>query len=194
MRKLIVAALLAGSVSAPALAQDAGAPFTGLRIEGIAGWDRNKVEDAGKTDGIVYGVGVGYDMQFGGGVAGIEAELTDSSSDECVEDLNVVGDRLCVGAKRDIYVGGRFGGLVGPQTLLYGKAGYTNARFGYDYDDGGNGNNDFGDGRNLDGIRVGGGIEHAIGTRSFVKAEYRYSNYEAGVEKHQVVGGFGFRF
>jgi outer membrane immunogenic protein len=33
-----------------------------------------------------------------------------------------------------------------------------------------------------------------LGTNSFAKAEYRYSNYEQGVERHQVMGGFGFRF
>ncbi len=193
MRMFLVAALLAGTASTPALAQNS-APFTGPRIEGIVGWDRNQVEDAGKKDGVVYGVGVGYDMQVGGGVAGIEAEATDSSADTCAEDVNAIGDHLCVGAKLDLYVGGRFGAVVGGNNLIYAKAGYTNARFGYDYDDGGDGSADFGGGRNLDGVRVGAGVEHKLGSRSFIKAEYRYSNYEQGVEKHQVVGGFGFRF
>jgi outer membrane immunogenic protein len=47
---------------------------------------------------------------------------------------------------------------------------------------------------NADGIRAGAGLEYALGQNLFVKAEYRYSNYEAGVERNQVVGGFGFRF
>ena len=38
MRKILVAALLAGTLSAPALAQDAS-PFTGFRVEGLAGYD-----------------------------------------------------------------------------------------------------------------------------------------------------------
>ena len=197
MQKYFLAALLAGTLATPALAQGgavAGAPFTGFRLEGIVGGDRVQ-SDGDHEDGVVYGVGVGYDMQMGSGaVVGIEAEATDSSADVCAEDVTVTGDRLCVGAKRDLYVGGRLGAAVGTSTLVYGKAGYTNARFGFDYDDGGNGSNDFGDGRNLDGVRVGAGIETALGTNSFVKAEYRYSNYEEGVEKHQVVGGFGFRF
>lgn len=193
MRKIVFAALLAGTVAAPAMAQN-NAPFTGPRIEGIVGWDRGQIEDAGHEDGVVYGVGVGYDVQMGGGVAGIEAEITDSSADVCDNDVFVADDRLCVGAKRDIYVGGRFGAIVGANTLLYGKAGYTNARFGYDYDDGGDGSDDYGDGQNLDGVRVGAGLEHALSQNSFLKAEYRYSNYEQGVEKHQAVAGFGFRF
>jgi outer membrane immunogenic protein len=196
MQKYLLAALLAGTLATPALAQGgdvSGAPFTGFRLEGIVGGDR--IQADGHEDGVVYGVGVGYDMQMGSGaVVGIEAEATDSSADVCAEDVNRVGDRLCVGAKRDLYVGGRFGTAIGTSTLLYGKAGYTNARFGFDYDDGGNGSLDFGDGRNLDGIRVGAGVETLLGPNSFVKAEYRYSNYEEGVEKHQVLGGFGVRF
>lgn len=193
MRMFLVAALLAGTASTPALAQNA-APFTGPRVEGIVGWDRNQVEDAGHKDGVVYGGAIGYDMQLGNAVAGIEAEATDSSADTCGHDVTVTGDRLCVGAKRDLYVGGRIGAVVGGNNLIYAKAGYTNARFGYDYDDGGNGSTDFGGGRNLDGVRVGAGVEHALGTRTYLKAEYRYSNYQDGVEKHQAVAGFGVRF
>ena len=193
MRKYIFAALLAGTMAAPALAQGE-APFTGPRVEGIVGWDRAQVENAGHKDGVTYGVGVGYDVQMGGMIAGIEAEATDSSADTCGHDVTVPGDRLCVGAKRDLYVGGRVGSVIGANTLVYAKAGYTNARFGYDYDDGGDGSTDFGDGRNLDGVRLGGGLEHAIGPNSYVKAEYRYSNYQDDVEKHQAVAGFGFRF
>ena len=170
MKKYIFAALLAGSIAAPALAQDgpvAGAPFTGFRLEGLVGGDR--VQADGHEDGVLYGVGVGYDMQMGtGAVVGIEAEASDSTADVCERNVISTGDRLCVGAKRDLYVGGRLGAAIGTSTLLYGKAGYTNARFGYDYDDGGNGSKDFGDGRNLDGIRVGAGVETALGTNSFL--------------------------
>lgn len=192
MRIILATALLAVAASSPALAQDR-APFTGPRVEGIVGWDRNQT-DAGHKDGVVYGGAIGYDFQLGGAVAGIEAEATDSSADACAHDVTVTGDRLCVGAKRDLYVGGRIGAVVGGSNLIYAKAGYTNARFGYDYDDGGTGANDYGDGRNLDGVRVGAGIEHQFGRNTYIKAEYRYSNYEQGVEKHQAVAGFGFRF
>jgi len=46
----------------------------------------------------------------------------------------------------------------------------------------------------LDGYRIGGGVEEKIGHNSFVKAEYRYSHYQHGFARHQVVGAFGFRF
>ena len=63
MRTIVVAALLAASAT-PALAQDSTgtAPFTGFRVEGLAGWDR--VQNNGHDDGVQYGVGAVYDMQI----------------------------------------------------------------------------------------------------------------------------------
>jgi outer membrane immunogenic protein len=193
MRRVIFAALLAATLATPAFAQDS-APFTGPRVEGIVGWDRPKVDDAGHDDGVTYGVGVGYDFQMGGAVVGVEAEASDSTTKECATEVAAVGDELCFKAKRDLYAGARAGAVIGERTLVYGKAGYTNARFGLDYDDGGTGAGNFEEGENLDGVRAGAGVEHAIGPNSYVKTEYRYSNYENGVSRHQVVGGVGFRF
>ena len=191
MRKYVVAALLAAGVATPAFAQDTQS-FSGLRVEGLVGYDRAEVEDAG-SDGISYGVGVGYDMRAGGAVFGVEAEATESTVDECVGGVEVTGDELCAKLGRDLYVGGRAGALVGPNALLYAKAGYTNGRVKLDYDAPGT-TADFSDSANLDGVRVGAGVEFGLGTNAYAKAEYRYSNYEQGFEKHQGVVGFGFRF
>ncbi|MFL6862835.1 MAG: outer membrane protein [Allosphingosinicella sp.] len=193
MRKLIIAALAASALATPALAQDK-APFSGVRVEAIAGWDRNQVS-GGRSDGIHYGAGLGYDFRAGGAVLGIEGEAGDSTADKCATGVSNVGDRLCAEAGRDLYVGGRVGALIGPSTLVYAKAGYANTRLRVAYDANLAGTaGDFTTRGDYDGLRVGGGIEHAIGRNTFVKAEYRYSNYEQGFEKHQVVGGFGFRF
>ena len=193
MRKYVLAALLAGVVASPAMAQEVS-PFGGLRVEGIVGYDTTDVEDEG-SNGVLYGAGVGYDMQSGGAVFGVEGEISDSTVDECIAGFDVAGDQLCANVGRDLYVGGRVGAAVGPNVLLYGKAGYTNARVNLEYEDGTTGTTlDFDEGRNLDGLRVGGGAEFAIGPNSYAKAEYRYSNYEDGFDRHQVVAGFGFRF
>ena len=196
MRKYLLAGLMAGAAAisaTPASAQEA-APFSGVRVEGIVGYDTTDVEDE-NSSGVAYGVGVGYDFQMGGLVAGIEAEASDSTLDECVSDVDLVGDELCVQAGRDLYVGGRIGAAVSRNVLLYGKAGYTNARVALDYEDGTAGTVlDFEEGENLDGVRVGAGLEFALGPNSFAKAEYRYSNYEQGFDRHQAVAGFGFRF
>lgn len=193
MRKYMIAALFAAAAAAPAMAQPA-APFTGPRIEGLVGYDHVR-GDGGGRDGVTYGVGVGYDFQLGGAVVGLEGEANDSSVDACENGFVTAADRICLNAKRDLYIGGRVGAVVGPRTLVYAKAGYTNARVGVNYDDGtaaGAGN--FRLNENLDGVRVGAGIEHMLGRNTYVKAEYRYSNYEKGLERHQVVGGVGFRF
>ena len=196
MRKYLLAALLAGVATAaatPAAAQEA-ATFSGPRVEGIVGYDTTDVEDE-NSGGIAYGAALGYDFQTGGLVFGIEGEVADSTLDQCVSDVDLVGDELCVQAGRDLYVGGRIGAAVSRNVLLYGKAGYTNARIALDYEDGTAGTTlDFEEGENLDGVRVGGGLEFALGPNSYAKAEYRYSNYEQGFDRHQVVAGFGFRF
>lgn len=193
MRNLILTALLAGTMATPALAQDNG-NFSGLRVEGLVGYERTDVEDEG-TDGIAYGAGVGYDIQRGGTVFGVEAEAADSTVDQCVNGVDIATDELCAQLGRDLYVGARAGAAINPNVLIYAKAGYTNNRVALDYEDGTAGTTlDFERGENLDGVRVGGGLEFALGPNSFAKTEYRYSNYEQGFNKHQVVAGFGFRF
>ena len=193
MRKYLLAALCAGTLATPAFAQDQG-NLSGFRIEGLVGYDRPSIQDE-SADGVAYGVGVGYDFQSGNAVFGLEAEASDSSANERVAGVVLPGDELRVRAGRDLYVGGRVGAVVGGRTLLYAKAGYTNARVRVDYEDGTAGTiNDFTDRTNLDGVRAGAGAQFSIGSNAFLKTEYRYSNYQDGVDRHQVVGGFGFRF
>ena len=190
MRCFAYAALLATAAATPALAQDR-APFTGPRVEGLIGWDRVQ-SDGDRDDAVGYGAAVGYDMQMGGAVVGLEGEYSDSDARSCVGSTTAADPRLCVKTGRDLYAGGRVGTVVGGSTLLYAKAGYTNAQAKLTSDDG-TGQVTL-DKANLDGIRVGAGAEHAIGQNSYVKAEYRYSNYEQGVSRHQAMAGFGFRF
>jgi outer membrane immunogenic protein len=189
---MFVAALLAAAAASPALAQDGAPAFTGFHVDGLAGWDRLQAKNAGHDDGVAYGVGGGYDVQTRMGLVGIEAEAADSTGKACVGSSTAADPRLCAKAGRDLYIGGRLGTVVGGRTLLYAKAGYTNAREKL--------TQDAGAGQvtlahtNLDGVRVGAGAEYAVGPNSFVKTEYRYSNYQDGISRHQVVAGFGFRF
>lgn len=183
--------LLAGVAAAsPAFAQ-VDAPFTGPRIEGLVGWD-HPVTNPGHDDAVTYGVAAGYDMQMGFGLLGVDVEAMDSDAKACSGAETVASPRICAKAGRDLYAGARLGTVVGGLGLVYVKAGYTNARVQLNSD---NGTTDTRLAKSdLDGIRVGAGAEYAVGPNSFVKAEYRYSNYEAGLERHQVLGGFGFRF
>lgn len=195
MRITIAAALLAATVATPALAQDRAdprAPFTGARVEAIAGFDRVQ-GNGGHADGVVYGGQFGYDVQSNYGLLGIEGEVTGSTTRECVGAGTAFDTRDCLKAARDLYVGGRIGAVVGGTTLLYAKAGYTNARVRLTTDDGARTTTL--DAQNLDGVRVGAGVEHAFGAGPvYGKVEYRYSNYEQDVVRHQVVAGVGIRF
>lgn len=196
MRKTLLAAALGASIlAAPAFAQDV-APFTGFRAEGVLGWDRLG-DGVDRDSGIVYGAQLGYDAQAGRAIVGLEGELTGSTTDLRAASVLVPGDRLALDAGRDLYLGGRVGIAVTPTAMLYAKGGYTNARVETDYTIG---NTSVRDGENMDGYRVGAGAEMAIGRSTYVKGEYRYSNYgrvageSIDVDRHQLLAGVGVRF
>lgn len=195
MKKTFALGILAATaLSSPAFASDNG--FTGPRAELLAGYDIVEGDE-----GLVYGLAAGYDAAIGQGVVGIEAEVNDSTVRETYADAFAAGDELRIGAGRDLYIGGRIGFAAGPRTLLYAKAGYTNGAIDIRYDDG----TTVDTARpKADGYRVGAGLEQSVGTRSYAKLEYRYSNYGnvsyagnsvgADIDRHQIVAGFGFRF
>ena len=87
--------------------------------------------------------------------------------------------------------------------MIYAKGGYTNARFKFGYTDPAGAITDVG--FNADGYRLGAGIEQKLSANTFVKAEYRYSNYseidstttgnvQIDTDRHQGLVGFGVRF
>jgi outer membrane immunogenic protein len=200
-----LALLAAGSAVAfalPAVAQE-NAAFTGPRVEALVGYDSSSpgssedidnAEDIDQSmDGVAYGVGIGYDFAFSGVLVGVEGEWLETDSG------------------RDLYAGVRVGTLVTPQTLLYAKGGYTNARYNVAGIDSTTGTRvDTDTNLDLDGWRIGAGVEHAITPNVFGKLEYRYSNYEEGEvqaptgaesarfdidsDRHQVMAGVGYRF
>jgi outer membrane immunogenic protein len=201
MRKTaLIAALFAGAMATPALAQDAeGTASPGeFHITGIVGYDAPD-GDVDDTSGIVYGVSAGYDFNIGRNLfVGPEAELTSSSTDECASGINRAGDELCLEAGRDIYLGGRIGLRFGSegQHKAYVGGGYTNANFGVTYDANLAGSTgDFTLNDDVDGFRLKAGGEIGLGSNAFVRAEYRYSRYDdADLDRHQPVGGIGIRF
>ena len=199
MCKYALAALLAGAVATPAFAQDRppdpSAPsFEGFRIEGLVGWDHAEILD-NDGGGLLYGIGAGYDFQTGRAVIGIEGEASESTNGGCTRDFFATGDSFCIDMSRDLYIGGRAGVIVGRNILLFGKAGYTNARVRSEYDDGTPaGTNNFTFSENLDGVRVGLGAQFGIGRNAYFRTEARYSNYEGGSDRGALLGAFGFRF
>ncbi|WP_150291865.1 outer membrane protein [Sphingobium estronivorans] len=217
MRKIMIATLLAGgAVASPALAQEPAPTFTGPRVEAILGYDHigagssvdnDNDRDDQSIDGLLYGVGAGYDVNLGSAVVGVEGEFTDSTAKSSRRNLTDQFGFGRVKQGRDLYIGARAGILANPQTLVYVKGGYTNSKLGVLAGD----TNQVTDTSfKLDGWRIGAGVERAISANTFAKVEYRYSKYndahidfangatseEFGIDtdRHQVVASVGVRF
>jgi outer membrane immunogenic protein len=223
MRNLVLAALLASTLAAPAFAQDGS--FSGLRVEAIAGYDTlrsGERDDDGvdtsndegdeSIDGVAFGIGAGFDFDLGGLVAGVEAEFSESTGKQEIDETVDIPFSTRIETGRDIYVGGRLGFKAAPSTLVYAKAGYTNTAIEGAF---AGGNERFEFDSNADGWRLGGGIEQLFGPNAYGKVEYRYSKYnnldfsddfdfddleaedfdtDIDLDRHQVVAGIGFRF
>ena len=179
MKKILFATAATAAVltAAPAYAQVAPA---GPRVEAIVGYD--SVKALGEDDGgLLYGVGAGYDVPVGQGLSiGADVEATASTQKE-------EAGLAEVNAKRDLYAGGRVSVPISDAANVYAKAGYTNARFKAT------------DGvttasENLDGYRLGAGAQFAVGGKAYVGGEYRFSDYEDGLKRHQVGMTVGTRF
>ena len=198
MRTMILAALAASALATPAFAQRQDAPFSGPRAEAVLGLDIVVDRDADEGyNGLLYGGAIGYDYQTNGVVFGVEGEITGSTVKATATDVLVAGDTMRSTPGRDLYAGVRIGGLVTPNTLVYAKGGYTNARIDADYTAG---STTLSDSENLDGYRLGAGVEQRLTGNVYVKGEYRFSHYgsgndfDANVNRHQIVGGVGIRF
>ena len=206
---LAASALLAASTAANAQSNDH------FRVEAIGGWDdvvaHEKFTDSagdqftarGSKSGATYGVGTGFDIESETGlVFGPIASVMWSSAKSCGSDD--FGDRSCIKPGRDIEAGARVGQRYsGSGTLAYVKLAYVNDRINASLSDG---VDEVSSHENRSGVRVGLGLEQPIGSRLYVKAEYRYTDLKDqkiadadeslrfGFERHQVVAGIGARF
>lgn len=190
---------LAMMAAAPATAQT----FTGPRIEANVAYDSVHAEGLpdriDTVDGIRLGLAAGYDLALAPRViAGVEAGIGWSVADDTRATLTsgTTTERYRLSNGRDIEASLRLGYVVAPRTLLYVKAGWANSRAevrlerkvgtaaatvtrASDTDD---------------GLRLGAGIEQMLGERAYAKAEYRYTSYGDGVDRHQALLGVGWRF
>ena len=189
----LLAAAAAAVIATPALAHEG--PYVGI----IGGYDSvtEKVDRVSSSeDEIMYGVVAGYDMHVNEQVmAGIEVEYSDS-------DVKVDDEEFDTSLRmsRDLYIGGRLGVHATPSTMLYAKAGYTNAQAKLIL---GSDDTRLRASDNLDGFRVGAGVEHSF-DQVGLRLEYRYSDYGnaelfgedlgTNVSRHQVVAGILAKF
>lgn len=170
MRFSVIVAAAALAAATPALAQ-------GPRAEVHTGWDRISAGGVDE-DGIAYGVALGYDMTVGTSLfVGVEGDADFANTKKCISGV-------CVKTGRDLSALLRVGADVGGTTKVYALGGYANGRLRATGLGGANG----------DGVRVGAGVQTAIGSKLYGKAEYRYTNYEDGVSRNQVLVGLGVQF
>ena len=175
----------------PAAAQSTREPFTGPRAEVTAGYDVTKLDNqpAGTPDSVGQariGVAAGYDLPLGtnwrlGAEVGAGWTLGDGRN------YAVGATKYQIDQGRDLDASVRLGYVVGPRTMIYGKAGYANRRY----------TARAGAVRarsNEDGFRAGVGIEHMLGEKVYAKGEYRYTSYGHNVDRHQLLAGLGYRF
>ena len=222
MRTLLLtaaASAIALASAVPAAAQDRddnATTFTGPRVGVLLGYDKlqpgstqnSSISDNNSANGLLYGGDIGYDVALGGIVLGAEGEVTGSTGK--VSNNPVAAGALGYGRVkngRDLYAGVRAGFRAGSNTLIYAKGGYTNQRLDLTAN---NGTTTTGQHFNLDGWRLGAGVEQGIGQHTYAKIEYRYSNYNnarfeyangantnnfsVDTDRHQVAVGVGYRF
>lgn len=193
----IFAAALTALVATPAYAQD----FSGVRLEGRAGWEQvsteatlpnpDEDEDEDGDELLVasdegsdptFGVELGYDARLGssfvvGAYAG--AELADTTMcAELIED-----DLGCTELERTFTLGMRAGVPIAETALVYVKGGYSNGRFATTYDADLTDNDEEEPGAleefsgSDDGFHMGGGVEVAFTAGLYGKLEYVYTDY-----------------
>jgi outer membrane immunogenic protein len=81
--------------------------------------------------------------------------------------------------RADLGVAARLGYTLNKHVLAYGRVGYTNLDLGA---------------RSAEGLTVGGGLETHLAGPVFVKAEYRYTDFEGNLGRHGGLVGLGLRF
>ena len=197
---LLTAAATAAAIAGPAAAQEA-TNFNGPFIGGQIGWQQDRqslttstvppTTTRAKGDGFAYGGQIGYDLNLGGGVIGLETSLTGRTGSNRFPSFDL-------DAGRTINVTARAGALVTPEGLLYARGGYSNARFSI--------TNPAGASENRDGYTVGAGYEQMLARNVSARIEYNYSDYGSDTlpgtggpstlnyHRHAVMTGLNFRF
>jgi len=187
----VPAVALGLAAATPAVAQDNG--FEGARAEALIGFDHVSIKDFGMS-GLGLGGLVGYDWQDGNIVYGFEGEVDGNTTRKTSVDQD---ERRAIKANLALSAGARVGYVLSPKALVYGKAGYTVARFRSDWRD----EESKGYARLVTtGFRVGAGVEYKLSDAAFVKGEVRLSHYgkdgdlEQGLWREQALAGVGIRF
>jgi len=202
--RTLTSVVVATAFAAPLVpAAASAAPFDGPYVGAQVGWQNEKMRDPkssfgavpldDKVNSVTGGLFAGYDRTVNGSfVVGAEAGL-DFASDDQVQGT-VAGTNYSFNPKYSIDLTGRAGYLVNPQTLLYVRGGYTNARVRTTVT---NAADIQADSDNRDGWLAGAGVERQINSNVSARLEYRYAKLSEGDGKDQrnrVLAGLSYRF
>jgi outer membrane immunogenic protein len=112
-------------------------------------------------------------VAYGAGI-GLDAELYKNVVVGVEATLDNVFDRRNIGASA------RLGYVVADKALVYAKVGYANWKQTTAAE--------------LEGLRVGGGVEANLFGPVYGKVEYRYTDFDGGIGQHGGLVGLGVRF
>ena len=131
-----------------------------------------RAEVTAGADNVTGGIDT-TDVAYGVG-AGFDAELYKNIVVGVEANVDNVLDRRNVGASA------RLGYVVADAVLVYGKVGYSNWKQTTTAE--------------LEGLRLGGGLEAKLLGPVYGKVEYRYTDFNGNVGQHGGLVGIGLRF
>ena len=196
---LVVAGVLAATLPGMAHAADFNGPYVGAQV----GWQSEKmkypessfgslsIDD--KKQSVTTGIYAGYDKKIKERVViGAEAGLDFATDDEVQS--SVAGTSYSIDPKYSIDLTARAGFLVNPQTLVYARGGYTNARVRTTNIEAAGSKSAS---SSQDGWVAGAGVERRLTDNTSARLEYRYSKFreDDGEDKrNRVLAGLSYRF
>lgn len=201
--RIFTCATLATVIAAGFATAASAAEFDGPVVGAQLGWQSEKLEypDTSfgqvpiddKKQSVTGGLFAGYDKKINDRVVvGAEAGLDFASDDEVQS--SIAGTSYSVDPKHSIDLTARAGFLANPQTLVYARGGYTNARFRTTITDVAGIQSES---SSQDGWLAGAGIERQITDHASARVEYRFSKLSEGDgedKRNRVLAGLTYRF
>ena len=199
INSVALATALSAAIAAPASATEFDGPFVGAQV----GWQSEKMRNTASSFGVVPvddrvnavtgGIYAGYDKLVSDRIViGAEGGLDFASDDEI--QTTAAGTTFSVDPKYSFDLTARAGFLATPDTLVYARGGYTNARVRTSLT---GAVASVSDSDNQDGWLLGAGIEQQVKKNVSARLEYRYSKFsedDGKDQRNRVLAGLSYRF
>lgn len=200
---IAAASLVAISAPQAAFAQDTDDLFTGVSVGVQGGYDRQSIDETileganavtlnAKKSGIIYGGYLGYDLQMGKVVVGVEAGFSPNGKTITSDIANGGSAELNPKWSADASV--RAGVVLADRALFYGRIGYNRKRYSVSRFANGNNSAIASSNENADGLMFGGGAEFAFNENAAFRVEYRRNKLDGSLRSNQVLAGATLRF